>query len=98
MNKRTDMAQKRAREVAEDVVPGHVPPAPPRLDRNAQARLGEQLRAMYDDLLQQPIPDRFVDLLKDLDDIEQGKSTGKSRSAERGKAERGKSAEKGTTG
>ncbi|ALK07944.1 NepR family anti-sigma factor [Blastochloris viridis] len=42
----------------------------PRLDRDAQARIGEQLRAMYDELLQQPVPVRFVELLKDLDKTE----------------------------
>ncbi|NJL09009.1 MAG: hypothetical protein HC900_12800 [Methylacidiphilales bacterium] len=71
------MAQKRARGIAMDIDPEHVPPALPRLDRNAQARLGEQLRAMYDDLLQQPIPDRFVELLKNLDDVEKGKTAEK---------------------
>jgi hypothetical protein len=40
----------------------------PQLDRQAQARIGEQLRSMYDDLLKQPVPDRFVELLKKLDD------------------------------
>ena len=35
----------------------------PGLDRNVQARIGDNLRAMYDELLQQPVPDRFKDLL-----------------------------------
>lgn len=39
----------------------------PQLDRQAQARIGEQLRSMYDDLLKQPVPDRFVELLRKLD-------------------------------
>jgi Anti-sigma factor NepR len=38
-----------------------------KLDRAVQARIGDQLRAMYDDLMQQPIPDRFKDLLSRLD-------------------------------
>nr|WP_240539955.1 NepR family anti-sigma factor [Salinarimonas soli] len=29
--------------------------------------MGDQLRAMYDDLLNQPVPDRFADLLSRLD-------------------------------
>ena len=37
--------------------------AEPGLDRNVQARIGDNLRAMYDELLQQPVPDRFKDLL-----------------------------------
>lgn len=43
-------------------------PPTPSLDREAQARIGKQLRAMYDDLLRQPVPDRFTELLKKLDD------------------------------
>lgn len=39
----------------------------PKLDRQIQARIGEQLRSMYDELLQQPVPDRFADLLRKLD-------------------------------
>ena len=31
------------------------------------AKIGEKMRAMYDDLLDQPIPDRFIDLLKQID-------------------------------
>lgn len=38
----------------------------PKLDRNTQVRIGEALRSMYDDLLDQPVPDRLVALLKDL--------------------------------
>jgi hypothetical protein len=39
----------------------------PSLDRVIQERIGTQLRAMYDDLMQQPVPDRFADLLGKLD-------------------------------
>jgi hypothetical protein len=31
------------------------------------AEIGKKMRAMYDDLLDQPIPDRFIDLLKEID-------------------------------
>ena len=31
------------------------------------AEIGSKMRAMYDDLLEQPIPDRFVELLKQID-------------------------------
>ena len=37
------------------------------LDRAIQARIGEQLRAMYDGLVEQPVPDRFHALLARLD-------------------------------
>ncbi|MGY2047193.1 NepR family anti-sigma factor [Methylobacterium sp. JK268] len=40
----------------------------PGLDRRTQGRIGSHLRAMYDELLQQPIPDRFVELLANLDE------------------------------
>jgi Anti-sigma factor NepR len=39
----------------------------PALDRAIQERIGDHLRAMYDDLMQQPVPDRFVELLKRLE-------------------------------
>lgn len=40
--------------------------AEPALDRVIQARIGEKLRAMYDELLDQPVPDRFSSLLDRL--------------------------------
>ena len=36
---------------------------PAKLPRDEQARLGQQLRAMYDDVVNQGVPDRFVELL-----------------------------------
>ncbi|AWN50432.1 NepR family anti-sigma factor [Methylobacterium sp. 17Sr1-1] len=42
-------------------------PEQPALDRNVQGRIGSHLRAMYDELMQQPIPDRFVDLIAELE-------------------------------
>jgi hypothetical protein len=38
-----------------------------KLTRDVQARLGQQLRAMYDDVVNQGVPDRFNDLLNRLD-------------------------------
>ena len=40
---------------------------PAKLGREVQARLGQQLRAMYDDVLNQGVPDRFADLIKQID-------------------------------
>ncbi|RTL54114.1 MAG: hypothetical protein EKK40_03285 [Bradyrhizobiaceae bacterium] len=37
------------------------------LNAEIQARIGHQLRAMYDDVVKQGIPDRFADLLRQLD-------------------------------
>ena len=38
-----------------------------KLSRDVQARLGQQLRAMYDDVVNQGVPDRFSELLDRLD-------------------------------
>ena len=39
----------------------------PGLDRDIQAAIGDQLRAMHDSILREGVPDRFVDLLARLD-------------------------------
>ncbi len=39
----------------------------PKIDRTTQRRIGDQLRAMYDDLMQQGVPDRFAALLSKLE-------------------------------
>lgn len=39
----------------------------PKLDRGTQSRIGDQLRAMYTDLMEQPVPDKFKALLDQLD-------------------------------
>ena len=38
-----------------------------RLCRYVQAKIGNQLRAIYDDVVKEGVPDRFVELLKRLD-------------------------------
>jgi hypothetical protein len=38
-----------------------------RLGRDVQAKIGSQLRAIYDDVVKEGVPDRFVELLKRLD-------------------------------
>lgn len=40
---------------------------PAKLGRDVQARLGQQLRAMYDDVVNQGVPDRFTEMLTRLD-------------------------------
>lgn len=40
---------------------------PAKLGREVQARLGQQLRAMYDEVVNQGVPDRFSELLNRLD-------------------------------
>ncbi|MDF3060484.1 MAG: anti-sigma factor [Microvirga sp.] len=39
----------------------------PAIDRATQERIGDHLRAMYDDLVQQSVPERFVELLNRLE-------------------------------
>jgi hypothetical protein len=36
---------------------------PAKLSREVQARLGQQLRAVYDDVVNQGVPDRFTELI-----------------------------------
>ena len=37
------------------------------LNSEIQSRIGHQLRAMYDDVVRQGVPDRFADLIRKLD-------------------------------
>jgi hypothetical protein len=37
------------------------------LNAEVQARIGHQLRAMYDDVVRQGVPDRFAELIRKLD-------------------------------
>ena len=39
---------------------------PAKLSREVQARLGQQLRNLYDDVVNQGVPDRFNDLLNQI--------------------------------
>jgi Anti-sigma factor NepR len=39
---------------------------PAKLGRDVQARLGQQLRAMYDEVVNEGVPDRFSDLINRL--------------------------------
>ena len=43
-----------------------LPPAT--LDRDARDRIGRELRALYADLARQPVPQRLLDLLGQLDE------------------------------
>jgi hypothetical protein len=40
---------------------------PAKLSREVQARLGQQLRAMYDEVVNQGVPDRFSELINRID-------------------------------
>jgi hypothetical protein len=41
------------------------------LNAEIQSRIGHQLRAMYDDVVRQGVPDRFAELIRKLDGPEQ---------------------------
>ena len=42
------------------------------LGREIQSKIGEQLRAIYDDVVSQGVPDRFVELLQRLEKKDDG--------------------------
>jgi len=42
-------------------------PDEPKLDSRLQAHIGEQLRSYYAELIDEPVPSRFAELLKRLD-------------------------------
>lgn len=55
-----------SRSRADDAAPAE----PIQIDERVQRRIGEQLRAYYDELLNEPVPARFVELLIKLDEKE----------------------------
>lgn len=46
------------------------PGKPGGLTPEIQSRIGHQLRAMYDEVVRQGVPDRFADLIRKLDSQE----------------------------
>lgn len=45
----------------------------PELDAKIQRHLGQKLKASYDDLIRQPVPDKFRELLEELERKEKPK-------------------------
>lgn len=43
------------------------------VDDPVQRAIGEQLRAVFDEVVQQPVPERFIELLRRLAEQEQSK-------------------------
>lgn len=39
-----------------------------RLGRDVQGKIGQQLRSMYDDVVSEGVPDRFTEMLRQLDE------------------------------
>ena len=44
------------------------------LDTELQAHIGRQLRSVYDEVLNEAVPDRFLKLLEDLERMQSGLS------------------------
>jgi anti-sigma factor NepR-like protein len=55
--------------MARSAAPPHKPEA--RLGREVQARIGQQLRAMYNDVVNQGVPQHLTDLVRRLSDQDQ---------------------------
>src|SRR3954452_8539825 len=53
----SDKGNRLAKVLQEEAFPDQLS-SDPKLDRGIQTRIGDQLRAMYDDLMEQPVPDR----------------------------------------
>jgi hypothetical protein len=66
MNERRPVGQHRAVESAGSRKSEAGKPA--KLSREVQARLGQQLRAMYDEVLNQGVPDRFKELVTRIEE------------------------------
>ena len=66
MNERKPVGQQNPMETAATRTK-KVNAKPAKLGRDVQARLGQQLRAMYDEVVNQGVPDRFSDLINRLD-------------------------------
>lgn len=62
----SDKGKKPARVIPEGSLSAELS-LEPKLDGVSRGRIGDQLRAMYDDLMQQPVPERFKDLLDQLE-------------------------------
>ena len=52
-----------------------------RLGRDVQSKIGQQLRAMYDDVVNSGVPDRFVEMLQKLDGHKDDKEKDKGSAA-----------------
>jgi hypothetical protein len=77
-----EMAERDASKPLKDfpVIQAETPPGSPPartgLDAEVQAHIGRQLRAVYDDVANEPIPDKFLQLLRDLDQKRDAKRDG----------------------
>jgi hypothetical protein len=59
--------QRRSTRKQDTTNPKSTRRSPARLDRAIQSEIGRSLRAMYNDVVEQGVPDRFADLLVNLE-------------------------------
>ena len=59
--------EKVMKDVKSQASKNAAPRKPGGLNTEIQSRIGHQLRAMYDDVVRQGVPDRFADLIRKLD-------------------------------
>jgi hypothetical protein len=57
-----------------------------RLNRNVQQKLGDTLRAMFDEIVQEGVPDRFAKLLDQIEDRKRSREAGSEKRTEPGLA------------
>jgi len=62
------------------------PGKPGGLNAEIQSRIGHQLRAMYDDVVRQGVPDRFAELIRKLDVPEPSPQVGDAGDPNNGRA------------
>lgn len=65
------MASEHVKSVMATEAAPEVRSGAPALENDLQSTIGHQLRAMYDDILHQPVPDQFLSLLQELERSEQ---------------------------
>jgi hypothetical protein len=58
---------RKTSEMRDQLPTGQDTPPHPTVQPQIQDHIGRQLRAIYEDLLSQPVPDRFAELLEKLD-------------------------------
>jgi hypothetical protein len=61
------MKSRRPSTTSGNDLKARVEDSPARLNRQIQAKLGEQLRQVYNDIVRQGVPDRFAELLARFD-------------------------------
>jgi len=65
--KRKQVSDMTARQPSETIARPPVPSPGAILEVDVQGHIGRQLRAVYDEVVREPVPDRFVKLLEELD-------------------------------